>query len=97
MSVPPCPCRMSPLTCVFRSRAETALSGSVSSVTTDVLGPASVTWPTSPSALTTGVFRWMPWFVPASMTSCCANGPDGNETTAAFTARKSCGYVGPVS
>ena len=87
MSVFPWPCRTRPLTRVSRSRAETALSGSVSRVTTDVLGPSCVTLPTRPSALTTGVFKLTPESSPASITICCENGPDGNEMTAAFTAR----------
>src|SRR5581483_6777969 len=97
MSMPPCQWRTSPLTRVFRSRAGTALFGSVSSVTVDVVCPTVVTFPTRPSALTTGVFRWMPEFEPAPMTICCENAPDGNEMTDALTARKSVGYCGPAS
>ena len=66
-------------------------------MTTEVEWPAFVTLPTSPSALTTGVFTWTPELVPTSMTICCENAPDGNESTDVFNARKSCGYCGPDS
>ncbi len=65
----------------------TALSASVISVTTDVLGPTFVTLPTRPLPSTTGVFTRMPECEPAAIAICCVNGPAGNEITLAVTGR----------
>ncbi len=65
----------------------TALSASVISVTTEVLGPTFVTLPTSPSPSTTGVPYRMPECDPAAIAICSVKGPAGNEITLAVTGR----------
>ena len=83
----PWPWRIKPVTPCVTSRAGTLLSGSVSSVTSDVSGPTFATRPTRPSAVTIGVLTWIPELVPAEIVTCCAKGPLGYEMTVVFTLR----------
>src|SRR5205823_1827173 len=79
ISVPPGPVWTMPRTPVLGSRAETKLSGSVSSVTFAVCGKTLETIPTRPTPLTTGESSRTPSADPASIASECANGPPGGD------------------
>ncbi len=69
------------------SSAETALVGSVSSVTCATWLATFVTSPTRPSAVTTASCFAIPSFLPAETTICCVNWLGARAITRAATGR----------